>query len=199
MKSIKFKVTGTTELMLNNPQTVNPLNEYSKALKEITSKRNKTDEDMEEIFHLKFLSSLYLNKKMQYIIPLNMIEATLIEAAKENKLGKKFAQCVTVEADAILQFPDNGCTPEELYQNHAEKYVDIRSVGIMKAKVPTARAIIPDWSFECTVWFDENQLNDSEICYAFQNAGLRHGVGTYRQRYGRFTVEEIRENKKTKK
>ena len=34
MKSIKFRMTGTCPLMLNNPQTVNPMNEYSKALKD---------------------------------------------------------------------------------------------------------------------------------------------------------------------
>ena len=45
MKSIKFRMTGTCPLMLNNPQTVNPMNEFTKAISELTSKRKKTDED----------------------------------------------------------------------------------------------------------------------------------------------------------
>ena len=63
MKSIKFRMTGTCPLMLNNPQTVNPMNEFTKAISALTSKRKKTDEDQNEIFHLKFLASCYWNNK----------------------------------------------------------------------------------------------------------------------------------------
>ena len=42
MKTIKIKFEGTTALMLNNPQCINPMHPLSKALKAITSKRNKT-------------------------------------------------------------------------------------------------------------------------------------------------------------
>lgn len=42
MKVLKFKVKGTTALMLNNPQTVNPFNEYSKLLKPLNEQNQKT-------------------------------------------------------------------------------------------------------------------------------------------------------------
>ena len=192
MKSIKFRMTGTCPLMLNNPQTVNPMNEYSKALKELTSKRTKTDDDQNEIFHLKFLASCYYNNKGQYFLPANMISKSFEAGAKENKLGKKFQQSVFVFNDAVLKFDANGCTPEELWENHSETYVDIRPVGIMKAKVVTARMIIPEWSLEGELHFDETQLNKSEVWLAMQNAGLRYGIGTYRQCYGRYKIEEIK-------
>lgn len=185
-------MTGTCPLMLNNPQTVNPMNEYSKALKELTSKRTKTDDDQNEIFHLKFLASCYYNNKGQYFLPANMIAKSFEAGAKENKLGKKFQQSVFVFNDAVLKFPDNGCTPEELWKNHSETYVDIRPVGIMKAKVVTARMIIPEWSIEGELHFDESQLNKSEVWLAMTNAGLRYGIGTYRQCYGRYKIEEIK-------
>jgi len=192
---MKFKVTGTTPLMMNNPQTVNPLNTFSKALKELTSKRTKTDEDMEEIFHLKFLASVYTNNRGQYIVPLDMIEQSLIAAARENKLGKKFERSVSVFGDAVLEFEHKNMTPEELYEDYPELYVDIRPVGVQKVKVPTARAIFPEWSFETEIFFDETQLNDSEVAYAFTVAGERYGLGTYRKKFGKFEVEEIKEKK----
>ena len=68
MKQLKLKITGTTPLMLNNPQTVNPFNEYSKLLKPLTSKRTKTEEDLMEISRIKFLSCLYVNNGA-YVIP----------------------------------------------------------------------------------------------------------------------------------
>ena len=192
MQSIKFRMEGTCPLMLNNPQTVNPMNHYSKALKELTSKRSKTDEDQNEIFHIKFLASCYYTDKGQYIIPANMIAKSFEAAAKENKLGAKFQRSVFVLNDALLKFPENGCTPEELWQNHTDKYVDIRPVGVQKSKIVTARMIVPEWSLEGELSFDETQLNKSEIWLAMVNGGLRYGVGTYRQLYGRYRVTEIK-------
>ena len=188
-------MTGICPLMLNSPQTVNPMNEYSKALKELTTKRSKTDEDQNEIFHLKFLASCYINQKGQYILPSNMIAKSFEAGAKENKLGAKFQRSVFVFEDSVLQFSENGCTPEELWQNHSEKYVDIRPVGIMKSKIVTARMIIPKWSAEGELFFDETQLNKSEVWLAMVNAGSRYGVGTYRQCYGRYKIEEIKKKK----
>lgn len=83
MKSIKFRITGTMPLMLNNPQTVNPFNEFTKKLKPLTSKRTKTDDDMLEIYKLKFLASLYTNSQGRYILPAEHIANALIAAAKE--------------------------------------------------------------------------------------------------------------------
>lgn len=192
-------MTGVCPLMLNNPQTVNPMNEYAKALHKLTSKRSKTDEDQNEIFHLKFLASCYLNKKGQYILPANMIAKSFESAARENKLGAKFQRSVFVDNDSLLKFDENGCTPEELWQNHSEKYVDIRPVGVQRSKIPTARFIIPEWSLEGEISFDEKQLNKSEVWQAMVNAGLRYGIGTYRQCYGRYNIEEIKDDNKKKK
>lgn len=199
MQSIKFKMTGVCPLMLNNPQTVNPMNVYAKELKTLTSKRSKTDDDQNEIFHLKFLASCYVNNKGQYIIPANMISKSFEAGAKENKLGAKFQRSVFVFNDALLKFDENGCTPEELWKDFADKYVDIRPVGIQKSKIVTARMIIPEWSLEGELFFDESQLNKSEVWLAMTNAGLRYGIGTYRQCYGRYKIEEVKDDKKKKK
>lgn len=192
MKSIKFRITGTCPLMLNNPQTVNPMNVYAKEIKALTSKRSKTDEDQNEIFHLKFLASCYYNDKGQYILPANMIAKSFEAGAKENKLGAKFQRSVFINEDCMLKFKENGCTPEELWQNHSETYVDIRPVGVQKSKIVTARMIVPEWSLEGELTFDETQLNKSEVWLALTNAGLRYGIGTYRQCYGRYKIEEIK-------
>ena len=42
MKSISFKVNGVKALMMHNPQTVNPFNEFTKAIKPLTAKKKKT-------------------------------------------------------------------------------------------------------------------------------------------------------------
>ena len=190
MQTIRFRMTGTYPLMLNNPQTINPMNEYNKALKVFTSKRKKTDNDQQEILRLNFLASCYYSKG-QYFIPSNMIFMNFVAAAKENKLGAKFLRNVMVTGDSILEFADNNCSPEELWTKHADKYVDIRPVGIMKKMIITARMIVPEWSLEGELSFDDTQLEKSEVLQAMEIAGKRYGIGTYRQRYGRYKIEEI--------
>lgn len=176
-------------LMLNNPRTVNPFDEYSKAMKVITAKRKKTEDDQEQLMKLKFLASLYVSNKGEYFIPSEHIFNAMIAAAKEKKMGAKFVRSVQVTGDSVLKFKDSDKTPEQLYE--IGTYVDIRAVGIMKAKVITARAIIPEWSLETEVWYDETQIDEADIISAMEIGGLRYGIGTYRRRYGKFKAEKI--------
>ena len=89
MKTISFKLVGVSPLMLNNPRTVSPFDDYAKAISSLTSKRRKTEEDQLEICRLKFLASLYLNTKGEYYIPSSHIMQAVKCAAKEIRLGAK--------------------------------------------------------------------------------------------------------------
>lgn len=187
MQSISFRIEGTSPLMVNNPRTVNPFDEYSKLLKPLTSKRTKSDEDMLEISRIKFLASLYRDQyDKKYILPAQNFEQSVIEAARERKLGKKFERSFRVFDDAELVFPDMYKTPQELYELGI--YVDVRAVGIKDVKIPTTRAIFPEWSASFIAYYDETQLNESEVRECIEVAGLRYGVGTYRRKYGRYTI-----------
>lgn len=193
MKTIRFELTGTMPLMLNNPQVINPFNEFTKKLTPLTSKKKKTDEDMLQILKLKFLASLYTDAQGRYIVPSEHIFSTLVAAAKERKLGASFIRSAQVIGDSVIKFKDADKTPEQLHELGI--YVDVRpvSVGsISKSKVPTARAIIPEWSIETEIWFDENQINLKDIESCMEVAGLRYGIGTYRQKYGRFAVKKLK-------
>ena len=189
MKTIKFKVTGTTALMLNNPQTVNPFNEYSKLLKPLTSKRTKTEDDLMEISRIKFLSSLYVSNGV-YIIPAQHFEKSVIEAAKERKLGKKFERSFRIFNDCPLEFKDKDKTPEQLYDLGI--YVDVRAVGIKNVKITTTRAIIPQWETVVECFFDESQIDEKDLTEIFTIAGDRYGIGTYRRLYGKFEIKKMK-------
>lgn len=189
MKTLRFKITGTTPLMLNNPQTVNPFNEYSKMLQPLTSKRKKTEDDLMEISRIKFLASLYVDNGV-YIIPATHFEKSVIDASKERKLGKKFERSFRIFANCPLEFKDKDKTPEQLYKLGI--YVDVRAVGIKQSKITTTRVIIPEWSTTVECMFDESQLDEKDIKDIFEIAGLRYGVGTHRRLYGRYEVEKMK-------
>ena len=189
MKTIKFKIEGTRPLMLNNPQTVNPFNEYSKMLKPLTSKRTKTEDDLIEISRIKFISCWYINDGV-YIMPQEIIWRSICEAAKERKLGKKFERSFALVNDSILNFKDKDKSPEDLFEYHQE-YVDVRAVGIKNIKITTTRAIIQSWNLMFEAWYDESQIDEKEIVDVVEIAGLRYGLGTYRRLYGRFNAKKL--------
>lgn len=190
MKKLVFEVKGTTPLMLGNPQTVNPFNDYAKAIKEITAKRKKTEEDTLELFRLKWLSSVYWNAEIGYYIPSSHFLKTIESAAKEMKMGKKIIQSLIIPEDSVLEFKHSGIEPKDLYNSNPE-YIDIRDGVIQRARVSVVRMIVNSWKTKVALWFDENQLDEGDIVRFFENAGLRFGVGTYRQRYGKFVVKKL--------
>lgn len=187
MKSVIFKLTGTNGLMLNNSQTVNPFNKYTLALKPLTAKRKKTDDDYNEIYRLQFESSLY-TKDGVYILPSDHFWKSICTAAREQKLGKKFEQSLQVVEDAVLDFPEKGMSPDELYKDGS--HVDVRD-GVVTGnkRITVCRAIFNEWSATFTVWFDETQIDQKDLERIVEIAGQRYGVGTYRKKYGRFHAE----------
>jgi len=190
MKKIAFKVEGIQPLMLNNSQVVNPFNKYTLALKPLTAKRKKTEDDMNEIYRLQFESSLYM-KGDTYIIPCDHFWKSVCVAAKEVKLGKKFERSFQIMEDCILDFPEKDMTPAELYNE--KSHVDIRD-GVIngRSRVPVCRAIFNEWKTIVECWYDESQLDEKEILLVFDIAATRYGVGTYRQKFGRFSATKIK-------
>ena len=191
MKTLRFKVVGTQPLMLNNNQTVNPFNHYAKKLKEFTSKLNKTVDDSLALYVCQFLSSLFLASYIKtYFIPADHFWKSICTAAKEVKLGKKFEQSFQIFDDCVLDFPEKNLSPSELYEESS--HVDIRVGTIMgKSKVPVCRAIFNEWKTEVVCHFDETQIDEKDVIKIFEIAGLRYGVGTYRKKFGKFTIKKI--------
>lgn len=188
MKVINFEIVGTQPLMLHNSQTVNPFNKYAIALKPLTSKRKKTEDDLNEIFKLQFEASLYMDGNT-YIIPSDHFWKSVTSAAKEVKLGKKFEQSFLVTSDCVLDFPEKDMSPEELFNE--KSHVDIRDAVIKQSRVTTCRSIFPQWKTTVECLYDESQIDEKDVISILNVAGMRYGVGTYRKKYGRFSAKKI--------
>lgn len=190
MKKIKLHIEGTQPLMLNNNQVVNPFNRYTKMLKPLTAKKKKSEDDMVEIYRLQFESSLYMKGDV-YIIPSDHFWKSVCSAAKEEKKGKKFEQSFNIFEDCVLDFPEKNMSPDELYKNG--EHVDIR-IGVLngRSSVPVCRAIFNEWKTIVDCFYDETQIDKDDILRFFDIAGKRYGIGTYRKKFGRFSVKEIK-------
>ena len=179
---VRFK--GVKPLLMANPQMANPLNHYKKEISKYTSKRNKTDEDHEEISRLQFLGHLYYDEEIGVYIPSEMIEASIVNGAKVTKNGKKIPLAVNVVEYKIPLIYKDIKTPDELFND--EDFVDVRFGVLNRSKILVTRPRFNQWEIVFNVDVDTSLLNIEEFVEAVNNAGQRAGIGTYRPKYGTY-------------
>ena len=189
MRTLKVKIAGKAPLLMHSDRFANPLDPLTKAHKELTSKRKKTDEDHLAIARSEFIGGCYWNKDAGFFIPGQNLDACLIAAAKLQKLGVKFKQGVQVIEDELTLDGFNSKSPADLWENL--DHVDVRGVKVGQAKVMRYRPIFRKWSTAATVAFNEEVVSESDVRKALIDAGSLIGLGDYRPRFGRFNVEFV--------
>lgn len=204
-KQLNVEITGASPLMLNNVRKADPTDRITKEIKKVTSKRTKTDADLILIKRLEWLGALYTTKDGEFTISGedlelgdfgdvcirgNMIEACLIGGAKKNKLGVQFKAGMFCDGDFELDFP-NRLPAAKLYGK--PEFSDTRSVKLQgKTTIFTTRAFFPEWSLKFQISYLPDLINRSQIEQALEVAGTMIAIGTYRPKYGRFDVKEIK-------
>lgn len=188
---IKVKISGERFLM-HNGQLADPLNEYTKALKAVSKKKSKSDEDHWAVARAEFQGGLYYDNETGPYIPGDMVNSALIQGARAVKLGKQFASSVVVCEEKIkLQY--TGPTEREALWAD-KKFTDRRVVRVMAAKIVRTRALFRDWSAEFTIEVQDGAVNIDEVEAALKQAGQFVGIGDGRPRIaGKFVIESFEE------
>lgn len=186
MAVIKLKVVGVSPMLMQADTLVDPLNPLTKAHKEITGKRKKTDDDHEAIALSEMRSYLYHNDEIGIYMPAANFEASLRDGAKLNKLGQHVKRGILVLDDAKLIY-EGPQDPDVLVRTRSFQYA--KTVVVQRARLMRYRPIFHKWSCEFVVSYDEQILNRDEVLTIAENAGKFCGLGTWRPRFGRFNVE----------
>lgn len=189
MSNMKFKITGTSPLLMHNGQTSDPLNEWSKKLKKFTGKRNKTDEDHFEIGRIEFFAGLY-TESGKIILPADCIDATLLNAAKRYKLGQRYKSGCYVKTNGVLRFDGDALPVEKLWERGQNALRVAVRVGT--AKTMRTRPMFEDWSTEFVVEYFDDSFDADQVRQVVKAAGELIGIGDWRPRYGRFKSEVIK-------
>lgn len=190
MESLKFRITGVSPLIPHNGSMADPLNHYSRAIKEISSKRKKVDADYEEMARLEWYGGLYLKDGVP-CIPGNNLEAALIgrgSAARSQKMGKQAAAALIVPDDYPLEY-DGSKDLDELWKD--ENFRIVSKVRVGTASVMRTRPIFKNWSAIVEVLYVPTSLNEDHICQWMEIAGREVGLCDWRPKYGRFTAERL--------
>lgn len=189
LQSITFKIKGTCPLLVHNDQMVDPLNPHTRAMKELTKKRKKTDEDHEEIARIEWEAGLYFEEDIGPFLPAANIEAMVREAAKLSKEGKKIQRGVQCEQDRIPIEYDGPRKVEPLYADG--RFRDRRSAKVGMSKVIRTRPIFRDWELSFSLLFMDDIISERDLIAIVHKAGRVTAMGDYRPRFGRFVVTHI--------
>lgn len=196
MKSIEITIKGTTPLLMNSNQGVNPLHPLTRKMKVLTAKRKRTEEDDTEILHLKWQLGLYWQEPTGLVVPSINLEAMFRNAAKTVRKGNiaKQQSAITIKPDFIpLIVPEE--TPktiEGLWNDPNARYSDVKVGRIKNASVLLCRPRFDNWGLKFTVMFDETKFDQKEIIDLFELAGRDVGLCDYRGKYGMFGVTETK-------
>ncbi len=186
---IDFTITiqGTAPLLMHSSRLSDPLDPASKALKKVSSKRSKTDEDHAAVAEAEFRGGLYLDPDVGPYIPGENIMASLVAGAKLNKLGVKVTRGLLIKSDVNPIVYTGPRDADGLWAD--SNYAHRASVKVGTSRVIRTRPIFREWLTEAEGTLDESQLDITELSAIAENAGAFIGLGDWRPRFGRFIAK----------
>lgn len=189
---VHLRATGTRPLLVHNVRLASPLDPIVKQIKQITSKKTKTDDDRLAIARLEFEGGLYHDPVIGPYLPGVYMLRCLQEGAKFTREGKKIERGVVMEDFMMPLIYKGPRTIEELWGDDGDsEFVDMRTVVVSRQKVDRCRPIFNQWVIETTLYADPEVLNFEDLERIAANAGKMEGLGDYRSMYGRFTAQLV--------
>lgn len=192
---LNVNITGITPMLIHNGRTANPLNEFSKALKSLTSKRKKTDDDIQAILALQWEASLYWSDKIGLYMPVENILASLLKACKKHKLGPSISGFVFNETLGFPIITDHHTDFEALKSDPENKFV--KAVTIQKSKTITCRCILKEWKLSFCCDLDGSIIDPNDVKTIMNTMSNRVGLGVWTPShpkpgiFGKFNIDSL--------
>jgi hypothetical protein len=180
-------ITGTAPLLMHNSRLANPLDPAAKALKRVTGKRNKTDDDHEEVARLEHAGSLYIDPDAGPYLPADNIWRALYDAAKKTKRGPKVKEGLFIATDVNPIAYSGPRDVDGLWKD--ESFRHLASAKVTTQRVMRCRPIFRQWRTDAQGVLDPNVIDLAELVQIAETAGHLIGMGDWRPRYGRFSAE----------
>ena len=191
-------LTGKNDILLHNGQTADPRNTYAKQMKQISSKRKKTDADLDQLARVEWFAGLYIGKQADgsatTVIPAHVLESCFVAGAKKSKRGVQAKSGLFVDSQAVLDFegkPEGNLTAEALQESldalyeGGEHHLTV-GVKVSTSKVMRTRPKFSNWSATCVIEYDDAVLTFADVKDVIEDAGNLVGVGDWRPKFGRF-------------
>lgn len=187
-----FRITlnGTDILLMHNARLSNPLDPAAKAVKKLTSKRTKTDEDYEELAHVEWTGGLYHDPQIGPYVPADNIWRCLYDAAKKHKKGPRIKEGVFISTTVNPLAYSGPRDVDRLWAD--ENFRHFASAKVGQQRVTRCRPQFREWRTEADGVLDEAVLDLAELQQIAEVAGQLIGLGDWRPRFGRFSATVIK-------
>jgi hypothetical protein len=189
------KIVGISPLILQNGRCANPLDIYAKKMKSLTSKRNKTEDDLHAILETQWEAGLYWDDQMGLYMPSENLYAAFYAAAKKHKLGNKCSGILFPEALGYPIVTENHMDLSKLREDKKTRF--IKTVVVQRAKTVACRPIFHNWKINFELEFEKDTWDANEIKTVLQTLSTRIGMGVWRPgspkpgSFGKFLIESM--------
>lgn len=192
IQTAKIVVTGTSTLLLNNPQTVDPFNHYSRKKKPLTAKKSKTDEDLLELGELDIESKTYFDAELGVYIPASWLIEQIctssfgtIKVSKDKMRGGIFAPDKKIKLfyDGMKKVKTIKCIVKD-EQFHHRMILPQQNIRIAK-NFPK----FDKWSFSTVLEFDDNVVDLTGLRNILTRSAKYVGFGDFRPTFGAALAE----------
>jgi hypothetical protein len=194
MKTIATTWTGIRPIVMHNGLMADPTNPTVRRIKEITSKGSKklTDSDYEERDRLEWEAGLYWDDAIGPVIPSDNIERCIQLGAQKSRIGKD-VQAAVFCSDAQVRLEYEGPRDKRKLQQDP-RFTLRKGVAVQQSRIIRIRPMFPTgWLLTFTLEYDESIINEKNLVKAMVDAGALIGLGDWRPKFGRFTVETVSE------
>jgi hypothetical protein len=186
---ISLRLIGVRPLLMHNGCLADPLDPQAIDLASFTGKRAKTRADHEMIAELEWHGSLWLHGSRP-CLPEHVLESVFVDGAKFKRKGRAAAAGFEVMGPAVIAYEGPQDLPSLWKDPEFRKRAGVR---VRDAKTMRTRPRFPAWSADMTAMFLPSLLDRREVIEFFRISGALVGVGDWRPKFGKFTVEEIPE------
>jgi len=186
---ITLTLTGTRPMIQHNRRLANPIDPYTRALKQLTGKRKKTDEDIVDIMRIEARASCYETDDGLLGLPTENVWRSLYDAATAFKMGKDIKRALSATGDEVVPLLVGGEPVKVDPYLLEDGAIDYRSVKVGTNRVMRSRPIIANWSSTHTFELFEDVIDKGDLVKVWERAGRLVGIGDYRPTYGTYTAE----------
>jgi hypothetical protein len=200
MEKITTTWTGIRPLIMSNPQTVQVSNAYAMKSRELgaamKAARKKGDEDKmvslekQQIRNDWEASAYWDDAEKKFFIPDSLLLACIRNGAAASKKGKDIDRAVlTSETQAYVETTKHKTLQAAFEDETFRLECPCKIPPKTGALIWKARAVMPTgWKLTFDIEYDDGIVERKSLERALQAAGVV-GIGGWRPKFGRFTVE----------
>lgn len=193
MNTLKVRVVGISQLILNNPRCVDRFDKFSKEMAKINAKKTRrTDQDYLELRKLEIASKIYFDDEVGVYAPASWLAASIAKqsfhvckVSKANIRGAVFI----VEQKLKLNYEGMNKVKTVTDIIGDPKFHHLMILPQASVRLAKNMPIFDKWNFEATIEYDPKIIDPSGLEETIEHGCKYGGFGDFRPTFGRANVE----------